>query len=344
MVANHEVFMRRALDLALRGLGKVSPNPLVGAVLVHEGKIISEGYHSCFGGPHAEVNALQGIDHEPTLEQSTLYVSLEPCNHFGKTPPCTSLIIKKRIPRVVIACEDPNPIVAGKGIQTLKEAGIEIVKGVLEKEAKEVNRRFWVNQLEQRPYLILKWAETTDGFVAERDHMPIKISSELSDRLSHRWRTEEDALLVGRKTVESDNPSLTARHLTGRHPAVVIIDPYLKLTPGYRLFNAQRKVFIINHRKELHLEQLHYLLVPDHADFLQLAMHRLYKEAGTGSIIIEGGPNTLNRFIHSNLFDEFKIIRSIQKIGTGLPAPFLPKGNFQQVKWGTDEILFGKRH
>lgn len=343
MSSDHELFMRRALDLAIRGQGSVSPNPMVGAVLVYKGSIISEGYHRVYGGPHAEVNALQVVNEPQTLQESTLYVTLEPCNHFGKTPPCTQLIIEKKIPHVVIACKDLNPIVSGKGIEVLKNSGIKVEVGILGEEAQELNKRFWINQLQQRPFIILKWAETQDGYLAGNQYEPIKISSPVTDRLSHKWRSEEDAILVGRHTVETDNPRLTNRFFFGKHPTVVVIDPHLRTNMQSNIYQTGRPVWIINHRKEITQGNCRYLMVADKQDFLLVAMQRLYKEAGIGSLIVEGGAHTLSKFIQTGLYDEFRVIKSANKIGQGIPAPTLPKGNFQRINWGDDEILFGKR-
>ena len=231
--------MRRALELAENGRGQVSPNPLVGCVIEHHGKIIGEGWHQKYGEAHAEVNAVNSVKDKSLLKEACVYVSLEPCAHFGKTPPCADLLVENQVKKVVICNTDPNPLVAGKGIVKLREAGIEVETGILEKEGLELNKRFFHYLEKKRPYIILKWAETADGFIARKNFDSKWISNTLSRKLVHKWRTEEDAILVGTNTALYDNPQLNARDWTGNNPVRIVIDRHLKLPADLHLFDEQ---------------------------------------------------------------------------------------------------------
>lgn len=287
-----EKYMRRALSLAKKGEGRVSPNPMVGAVIVVDDRIIGEGYHDTYGGPHAEVNAIASVREEdkPLLKKATIYVTLEPCAHFGKTPPCASLIVEKQLSRVVIGCLDPNPLVAGKGKKILEDAGIIVDCGILEKECVEINKRFMTSQLFHRPWIILKWAETADGFMAgynEKGNLSgISISNSLSKVWMHRERSNCDAIAVGSNTKAIDNPSLNNRYWGGKSPKIVS-------------FNR-------------------------HED-LEEQLIKLRKE-GITSLMIEGGPTILSSFLEKGLFDEIRIEKGSKIIGEGLKAPMLPDG------------------
>ena len=230
----HEKFMQRCLELAAIGSGYVAPNPMVGCVIVANDLIIGEGYHRIFGGPHAEVNAFDEVENEDLLSSATLYVSLEPCSHFGKTPPCVDLIISKKIQRVVIGCRDSNPAVSGKGIDRLKRAGIEVIEGVLENECRWLNKRFFTFHERQRPYIVLKWAQTQDGYIdrirGEASSGINWVTSETTKSLVHKWRSEEQSILVGRNTIINDNPSLTVREYDGRNPIRIVIDSQLQIS------------------------------------------------------------------------------------------------------------------
>jgi diaminohydroxyphosphoribosylaminopyrimidine deaminase/5-amino-6-(5-phosphoribosylamino)uracil reductase len=304
------MYMRRCLWLAANGLGRVRPNPLVGCVIVKDGKIISEGFHQEYGHNHAERNAL--LRELPTTHYplSTLYVNLEPCSHYGKTPPCADLIVEKGIRRVVCCNDDPNPLVAGNGFRKLEEAGIEVVRHVLEAEGRELNRRFFTFMEQRRPYVILKWAESADGFMAppgvrtdNTGRSPSKqywLSTQRQNRLNHRWRTEEAAILVGSETYLKDSPTLTPRHYLGPAPQPVVLDRRGRLTD-----------------------------VPDHwlhlrTQTVEETLHELY-ERRLQSVIVEGGRQVLDAFIESGLYDEVRILRSPQHLGTGLKAPEVPK-------------------
>ena len=290
------MYMRRCLQLAANGLGRVRPNPLVGCVVVKQGRIISEGYHQEYGHNHAERNALL---REGDYHGATLYVNLEPCSHYGKTPPCADLIIEKGIKRVVCCNDDPNPLVAGNGFRKLEVAGIEVVRHVLEEEGRELNRRFFTFMEQQRPYVILKWAESKDGFMAPATTGPYWLSTQEQNRLNHRWRTEEAAILVGSETYLLDKPSLTPRHYLGPAPQPVVLDRRNRLTnvpPHW-----------------LHL----------HAQTIEETLHALF-EAKLQSVIVEGGRKILDAFIESGLYDEARILRSPQRLGSGLKAPAIP--------------------
>ncbi|MGA0557557.1 bifunctional diaminohydroxyphosphoribosylaminopyrimidine deaminase/5-amino-6-(5-phosphoribosylamino)uracil reductase RibD [Larkinella sp. VNQ87] len=236
--------MSRALQLACLGRGHVSPNPLVGCVIVYQNRIIGEGWHRQYGGPHAEVNAIRSVADEALLPESTVYVTLEPCSHFGKTPPCADLLIEKRVKKVVVCNDDPNPLVAGRGLAKLRAAGIEVETGLLTEEGRELNRRFFTFIEQQRPYLILKWAETADGFLAPTDFQPIPISSALSRQRVHQWRTEEDAFLIGTNTARYDNPQLNVRSWVGRNPVRIVIDKALQLPPSLHLFDGSQPTLV----------------------------------------------------------------------------------------------------
>lgn len=284
------------MQLAANGLGRVRPNPLVGCVVVLNGHILSEGYHQEYGHNHAERNALlRGGDYRG----ATLYVNLEPCSHYGKTPPCADLIIEKGIRRVVCCNDDPNPLVAGNGFSKLEEAGIEVVRQVLEEEGRELNRRFFTFMEQRRPYVILKWAESTDGFMAPGTSGPYWLSTPQQNRLNHRWRTEEAAILIGSETYLQDHPSLTPRHYLGPTPQPVVLDRRNRLT-------------------NLPTHWLHL-----HTQTVEETLQALY-EANLQSVIIEGGRQILDAFITSGLYDEVRILRSAQTLGSGLPAPEIP--------------------
>lgn len=290
------MYMRRCLQLAVNGLGRVRPNPLVGCVVVKDGCIISEGYHQEYGHNHAERNALL---REGDYHGATLYVNLEPCSHYGKTPPCADLIVEKGIKRVVCCNDDPNPLVAGNGFRKLEVAGIEVVRHVLEEEGRELNRRFFTFMEQKRPYVILKWAESKDGFMAPATTGPYWLSTQEQNRLNHRWRTEEAAILVGSETYLLDKPSLTPRHYLGPAPQPVVLDRRNRLTnvpPHW-----------------LHL----------HAQTIEETLHALF-EAKLQSVIVEGGRKILDAFIKSGLYDEARILRSPQRLGSGLKAPAIP--------------------
>jgi diaminohydroxyphosphoribosylaminopyrimidine deaminase / 5-amino-6-(5-phosphoribosylamino)uracil reductase len=316
-----ELFMQRALELAFLGVGYVSPNPRVGCVIVHDGKVIGEGWHQKFGEAHAEVNAINSVQDKSLLKESTVYVNLEPCSHFGKTPPCADLLVHHGVKKIVIANEDTNPLVGGEGIKKLRGAGIEILTGVLEEKGRELNERFFTFVEKQRPYIILKWAQTADGFVAQSNYESKWISNEYSRQLVHRWRSEEDAVLVGTRTAAHDNPTLTVRDWTGRNPVRVVIDRFLRLSERLNLFDRTQKTICYNLLK--HEEHPNLLLMRlDENNFLNHLVADLYKQR-IQSVIIEGGAQTLQLFIGARLWDEARIGTSIRSFGEGIPAPII---------------------
>jgi len=317
--------MQRCLDLAGRGEGSVSPNPLVGCIIVRENRIIGEGFHRLYGGPHAEVFAFESVKERESLPESTLYVSLEPCSHYGKTPPCTELIIRNKIPRVVVGMTDPFPAVAGKGIEMLRKSGIEVVTGVLEKECQEVNRRFLTFHLKNRPYIILKWARTADGFLDATENDPgrgrsLRITGPLSHRLVHRQRTMEDAVLVGTRTAQNDNPELTAREWSGENPVRIVIDRKLQLPASLHLFDGKNKTIVFNEEKSLLSGNIRWEKMDFGKDITLEMLGKLY-EWNIQSLVVEGGAFTLRKFIGANLWDEAHIYTGSPWFFGGLQAP-----------------------
>jgi len=314
--------MQRALDLASLGLGKVSPNPMVGCVVVHDGLIIGEGWHQEFGGPHAEVNALGMINNQNLLPESTVYVNLEPCSHFGKTPPCTDLLITSKVKKVVVGSRDPNPKVAGSGIKKMLQQGIEVLEGVLEVESIELNKRFFTNQIQKRPYIILKWAQTEDGFIAREDNSSKWISSQESRKLVHKWRADEDSILVGRKTVEIDNPELTVRDWEGKNPVRLVIDPCNELSEDCHVKDRTVKTLIYNSKEHFESENLSYIKIGNNKDFIHgVIMDLMNREIG--SLLVEGGAHTLQSFIDLGIWDEARVFTSKSTFQKGISAPEL---------------------
>lgn len=344
-MASHENYMRRCLDLALMGAGTVSPNPMVGAVIVYRDKIIGEGYTSPYGGPHAEVNAINdairrvGEQQVPqVLAESTLYVSLEPCAHHGKTPPCADLIVQWRIPRVYVACEDPFAKVNGMGIKKLRDAGIDVHVGLLSEEAKWLNRRFFTRIGKFRPYVILKWAETSDGLFAPADGSQRWITNAASKQLVHRWRAEEDAVLVGARTALADNPSLTVREWAGRNPKRILIDRDLSVPETHDLYNAEAGTIVFNAQRTDRRDHVTFIALENYPLYLpQNILYQLYL-MDVQSLIVEGGAATLKQFIDAGLWDEARIFRSPQVWGSGIPAPVLAGTQIEVKSVSTDEL------
>jgi len=320
--------MQRCLDLAALGLGSVSPNPMVGAVVVYDDKIIGEGYHHKYGQAHAEVNAINQVisnfpDYAKLLKKSTIYVSLEPCAHFGKTPPCADLIIKHQIQKVVVGCRDPFEQVNGKGIDKLIGAGIEVLTGVLEKECKWLNRRFFTRVQKQRPYIILKWAQTADGFFAPDDNSQFWITGIESRKLVHQWRGEEDAILVGKNTAAIDNPQLNVRYGPGKQPKRVVIDRRLELSPALNVFDQSVETLIFNEIKMDIEGKNKFIALEDFERYVpQYVLFQLYLQ-DIQSIIIEGGAITLSSFIEAGLWDEARIFTGKTNLQKGIKAPLI---------------------
>ena len=342
-MAIHEIYMQRCLELAALGAGKVSPNPMVGAVIVHDGKIIGEGYHQKYGEAHAEVNAVNMVitrytNHAELLQQSTIYVSLEPCAHYGKTPPCADLIIKHRIPNVVVGCRDPFAQVDGKGIEKLQAAGIEVTVGVLQSECQWLNRRFFTRVQEQRPYIILKWAQTADGFFAPADGSQHWITGPESRKLVHQWRAEEDAILVGKNTVLADNPQLNVRFAEGGSPKRVVIDRRLELNRQLNVFDQSVETLIFNEVKTDIDGRNKYIALEDFDRFVpQYILFQLYLQ-DIQSVIIEGGAYTLKTFIDAGLWDEARIFTGASLFENGIKAPVVTGTIISEDAVGADSL------
>nr|WP_243693085.1 bifunctional diaminohydroxyphosphoribosylaminopyrimidine deaminase/5-amino-6-(5-phosphoribosylamino)uracil reductase RibD [Tenacibaculum skagerrakense] len=318
--------MRRCLELAKKGIGTTRPNPSVGAVIVHNDKIIGEGFTSAYGGSHAEVNAIHSVKDQELLKEATIYVTLEPCSHFGKTPPCSDLIIEKQIPNVVIGTIDTHSVVAGKGIEKLKKNGCNVVVGVLEEECKLHHKRFFTVQNKNRPYVILKWAETADGFIAPKEkenQAPVWISNEYAKQLVHKWRAEEHAILVGTNTVLADNPKLNVRSWTGNNPVRVVIDRSLKLAANLAVFDESVKTIVIT---SLDKESIHENLIFEKVNFkkeLPKQILEVLSKHKIQSVIVEGGAVTLQSFIKDNLWDEARVFIGNNEFVEGVKAPIL---------------------
>jgi len=316
----HEKYINRCIEIARNGLGTSRPNPMVGCVIVHNNKIIGEGFTSAYGGNHAEVNAIASVSDKSLLKAATLYVTLEPCNHFGKTPPCSDAIIRQQIPNVVIGTIDTHRKVAGQGIKKLKNSGCNITVGVLENECKEHHKRFFTFHNKKRPYIILKWAQTADGFIAPKtknEQKPVWITNEISRQLVHKWRTEEHAILVGINTVLQDNPNLTVRDWTGQNPIRIVLDKDESLSKGFNIFNDEAETLLIKETTpEIICKKLH--------------------EAKINSVIIEGGAKTIQTFIDEDLWDEARVFNGTSIFKEGVKAPELSKNLISEEKIQTD--------
>jgi len=325
-----EKYIRRCLALAKNGLGTTYPNPLVGAVVVHEDKIIGEGWHHQAGKAHAEVNAIQQIKDENLLKESTIYVSLEPCSHFGKTPPCSDLIIAKGIKNVVIGMVDPFEEVSGRGIKKLMEAGCNVRVGILEEACKDLNKRFLTFHLKKRPYIILKWAQSSDGYLSPyawpekpKEQAPVWITSPASKQLVHQWRAEEQAILVGSKTVLADNPQLNTRLWAGSNPFRILLDPNLEVGENHYLFTDGNPTLVLHRASQtpsLNKQAIEYKTIEIEKDIPEQILEILYKK-GIQSLIIEGGNLTLQTFINRGLWDEARIFCGHAHFGGGTTAP-----------------------
>lgn len=332
--------MRRAIQLALRGSGRVSPNPLVGAVLVHEGRIIGEGWHAAYGDIHAEVACLQNVAEtdKALIPQSTMYVTLEPCAHQGRQPPCAQRIVAEGIPRVVVAVQDPFPEVSGKGIAILEAAGIEVKTGICGQEARWMCRRFLAAQELRRPYVVLKWAESAEGFFAPADGSRHQLSNHFSQTLVHRWRAEESAIMVGHRTALADNPRLTARAWQGPQPLRIALDRQLSLPQTHHLLDGSTETWIINEHHNATKGLTVFAQLPFDENLLPALLQRLLA-AGRNSLFVEGGAALLQSFINEKLWDEARVFRTSQILGNGLRAPVLTE-TFRalQVPVADDEL------
>lgn len=324
---DHILFMQRALYLAQSGAGKVAPNPLVGAVLVHDGTIIGEGWHREYGQAHAEVNCIHSVrpEEQHKICESTIYVTLEPCAHFGKTPPCAALIIQHKIPKIVIACVDTFSEVAGRGIQQLRDAGVQVELGVLEQEARWLNRRFFTFHEKKRPYVILKWAESSDGFIAPENGRKVMLSNDLVQRYVHKMRHEEAAIMVGYNTALSDDPFLTDRFFGTKQPLRIVYDRNDALPDSLHLKTDGHKTIIYNQKRSAINGHCRYVKLAPEENITAAILADLHKE-GINSLIVEGGTKTLETFIKSGLWDETHVIKTPVEIRNGTPTPHLSQG------------------
>ena len=335
--------MHRCLHLAQLGLGNTAPNPMVGALLVYKDRVIGEGYHRQYGQAHAEVNCINSvsIDDKQLIPESTLYVSLEPCAHFGKTPPCTNLIIGNKIPNVIIGCKDSFAGVDGKGIEKLKNAGINVIIGVLEKECLDLNKRFFTFHDLKRPYIILKWAQSNEGKIAAVDSLRTFISNELTNRRVHKWRSKEAAIMIGTNTALKDDPALTTRLWPGKNPLRLVIDKELKLPENLKLFDGSAETIVFNYLKTASEGNVHHLKLNRGENILKQVLAILYQKE-IQSLFVEGGTKLLQSFIDESLWDEARIICNAQlSIKEGLEAPVLKNNTLlAEEKTGTDVISY----
>ena len=357
-------YMQRCLQLAQKGLGYVAPNPMVGCVIVHPiHGVIGEGYHQIYGQAHAEVNAINSVTDKSLLQESTLYVTLEPCSHFGKTPPCSNLIIEHKIKRVVIGCLDTNPLVAGKGIEKLRHAGIEVVTDVLKEECRNLNKRFFTFHEKKRPYIILKWAQTKDGFISKLPPFTKEenwITSEESKKLVHTWRAQEQAILVGTNTALLDNPALTVRLAEGKNPIRILIDKDFKVPPSNSIFSEEAETMVFTENvlptyfDKLNMttrsqsepvedlarqtkNNISYHQIDFTKDIIPQILNTLYTKNIT-SLIVEGGAHTLQSFISKQLWDEARVFTGNKHFQSGIKAPEINKKETSFEMIGEDEL------
>ncbi len=321
---NDALLMTRCLELAANGKGTTAPNPMVGAVLVHNGRIIAEGWHHQYGGKHAEVDCLDNVAEADKylIPESTMYVTLEPCAHHGKTPPCAHRLVREGIKKVVIANADPFALVGGRGIAILKEAGIAVETGLLAAEGAWLNRRFFCFHTRQLPYVVLKWAQTADGFIAPANRSRYQITNTHSQQLVHKWRTEEGAIMVGATTALNDDPALTARLWAGRQPLRIAIDRNLRLPVSHQLLNSEAPTWILNATTDEVRGKLTFLKVDFNTGILPQLL-KLLHEASILSLIVEGGSALLNSFIAAGLWDEARVFTGPAALGSGVAAPQL---------------------
>ncbi|HEY0030537.1 MAG TPA: bifunctional diaminohydroxyphosphoribosylaminopyrimidine deaminase/5-amino-6-(5-phosphoribosylamino)uracil reductase RibD [Bacteroidia bacterium] len=341
---NQETYMKRCLELAVKGLGLTAPNPMVGCVIVHEGQIIGEGYHEQYGQAHAEVNAINSVQDKTLLKNSTLYVNLEPCSHYGKTPPCADLIIENAIPYVVIGSIDSNSLVSGKGIEKLARAGIDVKVGILEDECKKLNKRFFTYHEKKRPYIILKWAQTADGFIdvkrnEENTSKPVQISNSDSKKLLHLWRSQEQAIMIGTNTALLDNPQLTVREVKGKNPLRITVDKWLRIPKHFHLFDKSTPTLLFTSLTETSQANLEFKKIDFDKPVLPQIMEELY-DRNIQSVLIEGGELLLNSFIDAGLWDAARVFISEKTLGKGVHAPVLESSPVIRENISGDKLLF----
>ena len=329
-------YIKRCIELASKEIGNTYPNPLVGCVIVHENKIIGEGSHKAYGDEHAEVNAINSVNDKNLLAKSTLYVNLEPCNHYGKTPPCSDLILKYKIKNVVIGSIDPNKTVKGGGIEKLESNGCNVTYGILKNECDYLNKRFFTYHKQRRPYVILKWAESNDGFIS-----PIKskrevywISGEKSKKLSHKWRSEEHSILVGVQTIIDDNSTLTTRLVDGKNPIRIVLDPNCRIPINSKVFSKDSKTIILSKTENNSIEKNIRIVNYDKMEFILRSLYDLKFQ----SVIIEGGAKTIKNFLDSDTWDSIKIFKSDKNLKNGIKSPEIDISKFQKTKIGDDTL------
>lgn len=341
-----ELMMRRALDLARLGASHTRPNPMVGCVITHQGRIIGEGWHRQYGGPHAEVNAVASVAAADAalLPQSRVYVTLEPCSHFGKTPPCADLLIASNVAEVVICNLDPNPLVAGQGVTKLRAAGIRVETGLLAAAGRWLNRRFFTFQEKKRAYVVLKWAETADGYLAGPYFQPVQISGELARVVVHQWRAEEQAILVGTRTALHDNPRLNVREWPGPAPLRVVIDKNLSLPLTHHLLDGQSPTLVYTYRERPGRDQLAYVTLHEAEDLFPQILTDLHRR-NVQSVLVEGGPTVLTSLLRDGLWDEARVLRSPRLLGGGIAAPRPGlTGLHEQMTLGPDSVFIYQNH
>lgn len=345
----HEKYIKRCIELARNGFGTTYPNPMVGSVIVYEDTIIGEGWHKKAGEPHAEVNAVRSVKDKSLLKKATIYVSLEPCSHFGKTPPCCDLIIANKIPNVVVGTVDPNEKVAGRGIKKLIEAGANVVVGILEDECNELNKRFFTFHQKKRPYIILKWAENLDGFLApekeiDQERKPVWITNQYSRQLVHKWRSEEQAILAGTQTVVDDNPKLNVRDWSGNNPVRVILDQNNRISKDSFVFDESVKTIVFTKSENMiSTENTIFEKIDFDKNSIENILAVLYQHQ-IQSIIIEGGRQTLESFINENIWDEARIFIGKNTFKKGTKAPELQKQNAIKTYIQNDELIYVRNH
>ena len=326
----HEKYINRCIQLGKNASPSASPNPIVGCCIVNDNTIIGEGFTSAYGGNHAEVNAINSVKNKELLKSASLYVTLEPCSHFGKTPPCADLILKFKIPKVYIGIKDPNPKVSGSGIKKLKESGVEVMVGILTEDCKTHHKKFLVTVKKKRPFIVLKWAESADKFIAPFNksiNKPIWLSNKYSRQASHKLRAEFDCILVGSKTIIDDNPKLNTRDWNGKSPKVAIINRRNSLNKGLDVFNTNSEVIIIDET------------CIDFNANIALQICEYLKSKGVSSLIVEGGAKTLNTFIKENLWDEMKVFKSPKNIKNGIKAPVIGDYISNEVEIAEDKLI-----
>lgn len=330
-----ELMMKRCIELAENGLGMTYPNPVVGCVIIRNGRIISEGWHQKAGEAHAEVNAVNKIKDKEILKECEIYVSLEPCSHFGKTPPCSDMIVRYGFKRVIVGISDPNSKVNGQGIKRMRDAGIEVKVGVLENECAELNKRFFCFHQNKRPYIILKWAQTADGFMAAENHVQKWITNQYSKQLVHLWRSQEQSVLVGYNTAKIDNPQLNLRLWSGNQPVRAVIDRDLSLDSKLHLFDGSQQTIIFSDKEDSSRPDVIQLKFDENLE--ESILEELYK-SGLQSVIIEGGRITLDGFINKGLWDEARIFSSSESWVSGIKAPWIEGRLIEQKMIGSDSL------